>query len=471
MSEKKNSDFFGHFLYVFGSQLVVLSAGLVKALVIPVLLGLSDYGYWQIYIFYTIYIGVFTFGYGDGLYLKYGGYKLGDLPFERLRAANAIYLFLLAFGAVAFLLYALMNTDPHRQVIFCAIAVNIAVLGTTSNISLTLQAANLLKSYAFLNSADKIFFTLALLALFNDSFRTFEYLIAVDLFSKVIVMSFLVWRYRQLFIGSFVRLSDGIAEYFSSVGAGVQLLLANLSGMLVLDAGRVIVEYFGNIESYAHYAFAISLTNVVLMSVSALSIVIYPTLKRQSQDRYLGYFNTTCHAYSAFAFLMLTGYFPARAFVQTFAAHYQPMLEFLNVMFVITVLQGKMQLVNNTYYKALRLERPMLVANLSSLVIATLLAAIAYASTQSVLSLAYTTMASMIVRVYASEVFLRRYMGESFDLRIFAEGLIFAAFLTLTSVASLSFGLFVWIIFIASFALFKHQQLSALARQIRGWKQ
>jgi hypothetical protein len=462
------SNFVRHFLYVFGSQVIILITGFIKALVIPVVLGISDYGYWQIYVFYTIYIGVFTFGYNDGIYLKYGGYRLQDLPLEKLRAANRLYIALLAIGTAALAAFAASNGEPQRQFIFYAIAANVAVLGVTANISLTLQASNLLKGYAFLNAADKIFFALALLALVGDEFRTFSYLIVTDLLSKVIIMAVLVHRYRQLFIGRLETMSESISEFLSNIRSGMKLMIANLSGMLVLGIGRIIVEYFGSLESYAYYAFSISLANVMLMSISALSIVIYPTLKRQPQENYLGYFNKTNQAFLAFSLLMLTGYFPALAFIHFVATSFQSVNEFLNAMFVITMLQGKMQLVNNTYYKVLRLENQMLLANLSTLVIVAVLSAVGYMWTHSVLAIAYVTLFTMVLRVYASELFLRHHMGEPFSFRPLSEGLVLAFFLVVTSTLSPMFAFTGWLLFVALLTIGKRDQLAAYSAQI--WK-
>lgn len=467
VTKKIDPGFLKHFLYVFGSQLVVLLSGFVKALLVPLLLGLSDYAYWQIYVFYTVYIGVFTLGYGDGLYLKYGGYKIADLPLNCVRTANAMYLAMLAIGAAALVAFAYANTDPYRQVIFFAVAANVVIVGITANISLTLQATNQLKGYAFLNSADKVFFTLALIALFQDNFRTFEYLILADIGAKIFVMAILLYRYRHLFIGPLTRFSIGATEFGNSIGAGIQLMLANLMGMLVLGVGRIILEYFDTLDSYAHYAFAVSLANVVLMSVTALSIVIYPSLKRQAQENYLVYFNKTNAAYAAFALVMLAGYFPAIAFIDLFARQYLPVIDFLNAIFVITVLQGKMQLVNNTYYKALRLERPMLVANASSLLIATVLSAAGFMLTESILAIAYAALFTMLIRVYSSEIFLRRHMSKLYDLRFLAEPLVLGIFILTSQILSPAWGATVWLLFLAGIALRNRVAIDSLWRQLR----
>ena len=458
MPQSDRAGFIKHFLYVFGAQIFVLMSGLFKALLVPIVLGVEDFGYWQIYVFYTVYIGFFTLGYNDGIYLRYGGMKWVGLPKQRLRTTNAIYLLLMALFTGAILGIAFTLSEGDRQFIFVGVALNIFILGFISNVSLTLQAVNRLKVYAALTSADKVFFTIALLALFNESFRSFQYLVIVDVASKLVVMIFLGYAYRPLFLGQMVRLKEGLQEFSESVRAGIQLMLANISGMLVLGVGRLIIEYFGALENYSHYAFSISLTNIVLISISALSIVLYPAR----------YFNSINKAYLGFAVLMLTTYFMAVIFVKNVAISYSPVLEFLNVIFAITVLQGKMQLVNNTYYKALRLERQMLVANFSSLLIVAAVSVLGYYMSQSILVIAYSAFATMVFRVYSSEIFLRKKITGTLTLRPLWEILILLGFLAITTFAPNTVAAIIWLNLIFITAWFYRTVLIAYFLKIKG---
>lgn len=467
MTSRPPPDFFRHFLLVFGSQLVVFTSGIVKALVVPVVLGVSDFGYWQIYVFYASYVGVFTLGHNDGIYLKYGGCRFEDLPFATLRASNVMHALLLTLGVAVVTVVAAFATDPLRKIVFFAVAANILVLGITGNISLSLQAVNRMKGYAFLNAADKIFFTIALVALFDPGLRTFWFLIAVDLVGKTVVLVALLLRYRQLYAGPFAGLAVALMEFRGNLGSGIQLMVANLSGMLALGIGRIIIEYFGTIDSYSYYAFAISLANIVLMTITAMSILIYPSLKRQEEARYISYFERTNAAYSAFSLFMMISYFAALAFILLVAKSYAPVVEFLNAVFVITLLQGKMQLVNNTFYKALRLEGAMLRANLTSLLIASGLSALGYMLTQSVVSIAYATLLTMLLRVYASEIFLRRHMAAPWSNGPFLETALLAGFLALTTFASPVAGCLAWLVVVILVTLKKRTQIVVTVRKFR----
>ena len=52
---------------------------LILVLFVPKILGVKEYSYWQLYLFYASYVGFFHFGWADGVYLKFGGKKYEDL--------------------------------------------------------------------------------------------------------------------------------------------------------------------------------------------------------------------------------------------------------------------------------------------------------------------------------------------------------------------------------------------------------
>lgn len=456
-----------HFVYVLCSQLVVAASGFTKALLLPVALTVPEFAYWQIYIFYVAYAGVLSLGYVDGIYLQYGGKQYGDLPFSRLRSSNLLYILALLAGAAFIAVYADVQADPARAWVFWAIALNIVLSGIIGNISYTLQATNLLREYALINTLDKLIFLAALLLLIWPMFRSFQFLIIADIASRFAVLGFLLVKRSDLLIGPLEKLRPAVDQMVTLVRTGLPLLVANLSGMLALGAGRIAIEYDAGLADYAHYAFATTLANVVLISAAAMSVAIYPVLRQQDPVKLLAYFDETNWIYRNVALLLLLGYFPAVLFIQIVAPKYQAAIGILAVVFVMTVLQGKMQLVNNTFYKALRLERAMLAANLSSLVMAICLVALAWACFHSVLALAYATLVTMLYRVYASEVYLRRQLGEVARWHHLAEVAALLAFLPIAAFATTLAGFALWSLVVAVIALANRRRLAAFLQRLR----
>lgn len=421
------------FRYVLASQLLVLLLGLLKAFAVPALLSVANFGYWQLYVFYTTYVGVFSLGFNDGLYLRYGGKELKDLPLDRIRPAVRIYAGVLLVMALAVAWVFSDDADPNRRIVMALVAANIVVMGILAIFSQLLQATNQFRRFSLFNAADKVFFLILLPGLIVLKIDSFTVLAAADLTAKVCLLGVFLVLHPEFIQGPKKDARSTIDEYFENVRAGIPLMIANVCGMLVLGAGRIVVEYFDTLDNYAYYAFGVAMTNLVLVGITALSVVSYPVLKRLSENDFFGYYNSANRKLFLFNCVMLLVYFPVVYVIDALLPKYQPVVPYLAVLFAITALQAKMQLLNNTFYKALRRESDMLLANASSLVIAVVLAAAGYAWTRSVEAIAWAALLTMIYRVYASERGLRCAMGGGFDGFAGYEAIALLVFLASTS--------------------------------------
>ena len=77
--KEKLIDLVKNFSYSLTSNLISLIISTLVVLVIPRIIGVEDYGFWQLYLFYSSYIGFLHFGWNDGIYLRYGGEEYDDL--------------------------------------------------------------------------------------------------------------------------------------------------------------------------------------------------------------------------------------------------------------------------------------------------------------------------------------------------------------------------------------------------------
>lgn len=72
--------------YAFGAQFISLALSMILSLLVPKLLGVTSFGYWQLFIFYTSYIPFFHFGLNDGVYLLNGGKSYDELDKSSLKS-------------------------------------------------------------------------------------------------------------------------------------------------------------------------------------------------------------------------------------------------------------------------------------------------------------------------------------------------------------------------------------------------
>ena len=452
--------------FVLVSQVLVLVLGILKTLLIPIVLGVGDFAYWQIYVFYITYVGLFTLGFNDGIYLRYGGTEYAALATPRMRASIRLYLFYLLGVTILMLFVCTFDADSNKRTVLYLACLNIVLMGMMAVFSFVLQATGRLRQFGIVNAIDKVLFLIFLLGLFLFGAKSFIWFVAAELVAKLVTLWWMGASCPELIKGKVDDWQGVLAEVRENVSCGMKLMFANLSGMLVLGIGRVVIEYWGTLENYAFYAFGVSMTNLALVALTSVSIVLYPMLKRLPEDRYLHYYDHANGKLFLFSIIMLGGYFPVVWLILHAIPKYSPVIPYLNLLFVVTVLQGKMQLLNNNYYKAMRFEGKMLRANLESLAVAALLSGTLYALHRSVMSIAIATLLTMIYRVYMSEWFLRRAMGGPGHGNILIEVLAFALFISMTSVFDYRIAFVMFFLSFIVYAGYARHDFQALVRVI-----
>jgi O-antigen/teichoic acid export membrane protein len=393
-----------------GAQLIVLGTGIVKSLLLPHVMSVESFAYWQQYVLYSGFVGIFALGFNDGVYLLYGGSSYDDLPFKKLRTAFRFYCGMLLLFAGAIALYALAQ-DAGRGFGFFFVALDTFILCVSGLMTYVLQITDQFKWYALCTVIDKFVFLGAAATMSLLGVADHRMYVVADFISKIVSFFIFVWRCRRLVFGSAAGVKEGWQEFSGDIKIGINLMFANFAGMLVANLGRFIVEWFGGLDGYAYYSFGTSVTNLVLTLVTAVSSVLYPALKRLPDDAYGSYYERIDRVVFWLACAGLAVYFPAYLGVEAFYAKYTPMLAYLNLLFVAAVYQSKMSVLVNTFYNALRKEHRLLIVNLQSVVCFCIIAFISYSFTRDIWWIAASTAIVGAGRCLLSEIELRRELG------------------------------------------------------------
>lgn len=448
-------------IFVLISQSVSFILGISKALILPVLLGVTNFGYWQVYLLYMSYVGIFALGFNDGIYLKYGKCDYHELPKQVLR--TSIKLFVLAQIVVMVLvsLLILFEPDSSKQIAMLWASLNIPIAGLTGVLIYILQVTNQLKKYSFFTVLDKIIVLIIIFLLFI--FKSDAYLLVViaDTFSKFFVLIFMVYSCRDILFGKGCSLNTAYKEMFENISVGVKLMLANFAGMLVLGFGRFMVERFDSVEVYGTYSFAISTINLVLVFITAIGLVIYPTLNRLDEKRYPKYFEELNNIIEVLVFTLLISYFPLKVLISRVMIDYVQIFNYLPIVFAIVFIQTKMQILINPFYKLLREEKAMLNANIVGLIMAVMLVVPLYILTKAVMMVALGTFIAMGIRLYLSQIYLKKILEVDSNLNIITEVLGILVFIFFAYQSNLLIGLFGYILMLVVFFI---SQLEALTR-------
>jgi hypothetical protein len=84
MENKLGKRFAKNLTFAFTAQGISFLLSVLMSLLVPKMLGVEQFAYWQLFIFYSTYVGLFHFGLSDGIYLRYGGMELENLDKRRI---------------------------------------------------------------------------------------------------------------------------------------------------------------------------------------------------------------------------------------------------------------------------------------------------------------------------------------------------------------------------------------------------
>ena len=207
---RKAIDFIKNFSYTLFSNLVSLLISALVVLVVPKLIGVEEYGYWQLYLFYTSYVGFLHFGWNDGVYLRYGGKDYDKIDKKLLFSQyHMLVISQLLIGMSIALLAVFFVRDPERMFIFQMTALCLVIVNSRYMLLFLLQATNRIKGYAQITILDRVTYLGLVLVLLAFGVREYKLMIVADLAGKFISLLFAMYSCRDIV---FRRLSD---FYFS----------------------------------------------------------------------------------------------------------------------------------------------------------------------------------------------------------------------------------------------------------------
>jgi O-antigen/teichoic acid export membrane protein len=448
------------------SQGIYSLLSIVTVFILPRAMGITQFGYWQVYLFYVGYVVLFCFGFGDGLYLRYGNYDYNQLPFEKIRSAMRIFSVVITIITLILFALSFFEKDPYKVFAFCTTSLNLIILGISNTLLVVLQFTNRIKLYSILVIANKALFVACIIVMMLMKRVDFRLIIAVDIATKLLLLGINIYKLKELFVGKALTFSVGIREYADSVIVGIKLVIAYIISSLILGMGRFIVERFMPINTYSVYSFATTITAFILLFIAAFSLSLYPLLRRVSKDKLPTYYVNLNKLICTLLFILLVGYYPLYYLIKFQFSSFKGVFEYFYLLFIITVVQSKMQFLINTYYKTLREERAMLVASLAAVAGALIVIIPAFYYTRSILVIVIGTTAILILQCYISEIYLKKKMAINNYWNIAAELLLMGVFILGVLLENKLLGFLIYAAFVTGYMVLNRKILFTYTKLI-----
>jgi len=443
---------FSNFVFLLISSLVVL--------IVPKIIGVKEYGYWQIYLFYSAYIGFLHLGWSDGIYLRYGGIKYKELDkslFQSQFWSLVIFQLLVAiavYGTSFFLI------DPNKQYIFKLLSVAIVLKNSKSFLLYVLQGTNRIKHYAVVTIFDRLIYAFFVIGFLLIGKVQFKFLLYGDIGGKLMSLIYATLLCKDMVFKKLTSFYFSFKETVSNINVGSKLMLANIASILLVGIIRFGIERTWDVETFGKVSLILSISSFMMLFISAISIVLFPILRRiEPRKLYEIYLNAREIIMTIFLALLLV-YFPMKHILINWLPKYADSLIYMAIIFPIFIFEGKTILLINTYYKTMRKEKKLLKVNIISLSISAVLT-FTFCYLFPDLNMA---MGSLIIataaRCIISELELMKILEISIIGDVLLETFIIAVFIIIGVVIQSLYAVFVYMMVYATYLVVKKKKIS-----------
>lgn len=373
----KAKTFLKNFSHTFAANAVTFLISALVVLVVPKRLGGDQYGYFQLYTLYTSYVGFFHFGWCDGMYLRYGGkdYHQLDKPVfvtQFWMLAGLELLISIGLGIYGFLVV----PEADKGLILAMTGVCALLVIPRTYLAYVLQFTNRIKEYASITMLERMLYFVLVVAMLAVGVRDYRMLIAADLIGKAAALMVAVVRCRDIVFGRLVPLKPALQETREDIGVGFKLMFANIASLLIVGIVRLSIEGQWDVETFGKVSLTLSVSNLLMVFISAVSLILFPTLRRTDESKLAGMYTLMRTCIMAGLLGMLIFYYPAKVILAAWLPKYADALTYMALMFPLCVFESKTSMLVTTYLKILRKEKWILLINVSTVALSVVTTAI-----------------------------------------------------------------------------------------------
>lgn len=441
--EKKSSIKTNVLLSLF-VQVISLMVSFILNLIVPKFIPELSYAHWQTFVLYSGYVGVLHFGLLDGLVLRYSQYDYDQLDKTRVRSQYYALLVGNAFITFTTMLFVSIFVGGVNKLIFILVAVSVLSRNLFTYTSYIFQITNRIKIYAKIVIAQRMFFglfTVVLLLLHVENF--YMYCIADMCGDLVGILLGFIYS-RELYIGKSLKLNETLRELKKNVSSGCMLLVANWSSLLLISGAKMIIQWHWGDLAFGKVSFSFSITNLFLAFVTAISVVLFPQLKRMDKDKLPQLYVTIRNAITPVLFISLLTYYPGSIVLARWLPKYKESLEYLGIMLPIIIYASKVSLLTNNYLKAYREEKKMLLVNIVSVALSMSAFIISSYVLDNMNLMLYFIVFFIMFRSIGSEMIVAKIININLWKDFFIEALMTMAFILCASHMSFYMGCLVY---------------------------
>ena len=450
------------------AQAISIITSFVLNFIVPKFIDNWQYSYWQMYMLYVGYVGVLHFGLLDGLVLRYSQYDYDELDKPRIRSQFRLLLGANVVFAVAGCATAFFVNAQIASAVLVFVSCGIITKNIFTYTSYTFQITNRITRYAVLVIVQRAAYALMVITLLVCKVNNFYWYCIADLFGDVCGIVLGLFLNRGLYFGRCLPFRDSLTECWRNISSGINLMIATFSAILLVSSAKMIVQWHWDELVFGQLSFSFSVSNAFMTFLTAVSVVLFPSLKRMDESALPHVYIKLRNVISPLLFFAIIMYFPVCWILRIWLPSYTDSLVYLGIMLPIIVFSSKVNLLTNNYLKTYRKERLMLIVNVASVVAGMVLFLIGAYALDNITFILYSLVGVIMLNSVSSEFIVASIIKKSIIQHVVIEFIMTAVFIVSVQMLPLGWACLVYFCALIVYALLYRKSLSEVLKSLLG---
>ena len=328
-------------------------------------MGVSEFGYWQLFIFYTSYVYLFHLGLNDGVYLFNGGLSRKKVNKASINTQFVIGMLYQVFFSTVLVIGAFcIHLERERVFVLIMTGIYLLVNNGAAFIGYLLQAMDETKKYSLYCAVNGLLFLTPLVGLLVFHVSSFEYYVIFYVIAHVLSFCLCLWWVKDFVPFGFESLRLGLKDTKRSISAGIKVMFASIAGTIILGVPRFFVDAMWDIETFGMVSFALSMVSFFLVFTQQASMVLFPALRKVTKDGSVRFFQLSRDAMNLILPIIYLLFFLAIILVEWWLPDYKPSIIYFAFLLPVAIFHGRQSVVGNTFLLVLRREGVLFKSNI-----------------------------------------------------------------------------------------------------------
>jgi len=371
---------------------------------------------------------------------------------------QVIFDFLVFIGFSVFSYFYAKNEDT--QLILILTGLNCILLHPRAILQYLLQSTGRVKEYAKNTITERTLYCILILFFVFAGYWKYQYMLIADITAKAVTLVTLSITCRDIVFTKGIKFTNAIKEAWKNISVGSKLMFANIASMLIVGIIRYAIQKNWDITTFGKVSFSLNISNLVLTFISAISIVIFPMIKRSSPEKFPQLYESIGGLMSAMMYVFLFSFYPIKIILSLWLPKYIDAIGYFSILFPICISATRNSLLINTYLNALREEKAMLYLNIVSVCFSAVLTYLSVYLLKNLIFSIVSIIILMVFKCFISDLYLQKKMQMHYSYEVVWDILVTIGFIIGNWVVGgvlgwLSYCVFVLLVFLFRFKKYR----------------